>query len=145
LQRSGFSATQTGWHLEIILEHSGIRRIRSITRFDRTQITSGLPAGVLAPDLGLKITGLAAGTAIIDAVFAQANFIETLAQAAVFVAGAGSFRLIANHALEFPGHSGRLARFGVSGNRTMVDGLAMDVAAPQAAHESKIDLSGGLH
>jgi hypothetical protein len=100
-----------------------------VTKLHNYPIRIGLPTGILATDLGFKVTGFAAGTAIVNAVFAQADFIETLAQTAVFVAGAGSLRLIANHALKFPGHSGRLTRFGVSGNRTMVDGLAMEIGA----------------
>ncbi|MGC2745205.1 MAG: hypothetical protein WA672_18705 [Candidatus Angelobacter sp.] len=86
---------------------------------------SGLPTGVLAADLGLQVTSLAAGTAIINAVFAQADFIKALAQGAVLVTGAASFRLIADHAHEFFGHGGRLSRFGASGNGPMVDGLAV--------------------
>jgi hypothetical protein len=85
-----------------------------------------LPAGVFASELGFKATGFAAGTAIVNAIFAQADFIETLAQAAIFVAGAASFGLVANHADEFLSHSGRLSLFRVSGNRTMVDDLAIE-------------------
>jgi hypothetical protein len=74
----------------------------------------------------LKVAGFAAGTAIVNAVFAQAGIIQALAQGAVFVAGAASFRLVADHALEFLGHGGRLARFGGSGNGTMVDDPAVE-------------------
>jgi hypothetical protein len=73
----------------------------------------------------LQITSLATGAAIVNAVFAQANFIEALAQSAVLVAGAASLRLVADHAHEFLGHGGRLSRFGFSGNGPMVDGLAV--------------------
>jgi hypothetical protein len=59
----------------------------------------------------LQITGFAARAAIIDAVLTQSNLIKALAQATVFVAGAASLRLIADHAHEFFGHGGRLARF----------------------------------
>jgi hypothetical protein len=52
----------------------------------------------------LQVAGLAAGAAIIDTVFAQADFKETLAQGAVFVAKAASFRLVADHALKFLSH-----------------------------------------
>jgi hypothetical protein len=77
----------------------------------------------------LQVTGLAAWTAIINAVFAQADFIEALAQSAVLVAGATSLRLVADHAHEFLGHSGRLSRFWLPGNAPMVDGLAVRARA----------------
>lgn len=54
-------------------------------------MTVELPAGALAANLGLQIAGFAAGTAIVGAVFAQADLIKALAQHAVFVAGAGPF------------------------------------------------------
>lgn len=54
-------------------------------------MTVDLPAGALAANLGLQVTGFAAGTAIVCAVFAQADLKEALAQAAIFVAGAGPF------------------------------------------------------
>jgi hypothetical protein len=92
-------------------------------------ITRGLPAGVLAPNLGLQITRLAAGTAIVCAVFTKADLIEALAQRAVLVAGAVPLGLVADHAHEFFGHSGRLSRFLLSGNGTMVDGLAIEIAS----------------
>jgi hypothetical protein len=85
-----------------------------------------LPAGALAANLGLEVAGFAAGAAIVNAIFTQADFIEALAQRAVFVAGARSLRLVADHAHEFFGHGGRLARFALSGNKPMVDGLAVD-------------------
>jgi hypothetical protein len=84
-----------------------------------------LPTGVLAPNLGLQVTSFAARTTIVNAVFAQADFVEALAQRAVLVTGAGSFWLVADHAHEFLGHSGRLSRIRLSGNGTMVDGLAV--------------------
>jgi hypothetical protein len=87
-----------------------------------------LPTGTFAPDLSLKVAGFPAGTAIVNAVFAQADFIKALAQGAVLVAGAASFRLIADHAHEFFGHCGRLSRFGAPGNGPMVDGLAVSIA-----------------
>lgn len=75
-----------------------------------------LPARTFAAYLGLQVTGFAAGAAIVNAVFAQADFIEALAQRAVFIAGACPLRLVAHHAHEFFGHGGRLARFAFSGN-----------------------------
>jgi hypothetical protein len=84
-----------------------------------------LPTGAFATDLRLQVTRFTAGTAIVNAVFTQADFVEALAQRAVFVAGAASLRLVANHAHEFFGHGGRLSRFRVSGNRPMVDDLAV--------------------
>lgn len=90
------------------------------------QPSEQLPAGAFAADLGLQIARFTAGTAIVNAVFTQADFIEALAQRAIFVAGAASLRLVANHAHEFFGHGGRLSRFRVSGNRPMVDDLAAD-------------------
>jgi len=72
----------------------------------------------------LQVAGFTARAAIINAVFTQADFIEALAQRAVFIAGAASLRLVANHAHEFFGHGGRLARFALSGNGPMVDDLA---------------------
>jgi hypothetical protein len=83
----------------------------------------------------LQITSLAAGAAIVNAVFTQADFIEALAQSAVLVAGAASLRLVADHAHEFLGHGGRLSRFGLSGNGPMVNGLAVSVGKPAAADE----------
>jgi hypothetical protein len=74
--------------------------------------------------LGLQVAGFAAGTAVILAVFAQADFIETLAEPAVFVAGAGPFGQVADGAEIFLGHGERLSRKAAPGNGTMVDGLA---------------------
>jgi hypothetical protein len=48
--------------------------------------------------LGLQVAGFTAGTAIINAIFAQADFIQALAQRAVFVAAAGTLRLVTDHA-----------------------------------------------
>jgi len=73
----------------------------------------------------LQVAGFAAGTAIVGAVFAQADLIKALAEHAVLVAGAGPFRLVTDSAHEFLGHSGRVPRFGFSGQGTMVDGLAV--------------------
>jgi hypothetical protein len=84
----------------------------------------GLPTGTLAADLGLQVASFAAGSAVVNAVFTKADFIKALAQRAVFVAGAGSLRLVADHAHEFFGHGRRLSRFWLTGNGTMVDGLA---------------------
>jgi hypothetical protein len=75
----------------------------------------------------LQVTSFAAGTTVVGTVLAQADFIKTLAQYAVFVAGAGSFRLIADPAYKFFGHNGRLSLFGLWGNGPMVDGLAMGI------------------
>jgi hypothetical protein len=88
------------------------------------------PTGALAADLGLQVAGFPAGAAIVNTVFAEADFIEALAQRAVFVAGAASLRLVANHAHEFFSHGGRLSRFRVYGNRPMVDDLAVDDQLP---------------
>lgn len=103
-------------------------RIRE-RRIPTTGIECCLPDGVLVPDLGLQIAGFAAGTTIVYAVFAQADFKEALAQRAVFVAGTGPFRLVTDHAHVFLGHNGRLARFGGSGNGTMVDDPAAQSGA----------------
>jgi len=84
--------------------------------------TSKLPAGALASHLGLQVAGFAAGAAIVNAVFTQADFIEALAQRAVLVAGATPLRLIANHAHEFFGHGRSLARFCHAGNTPFVLG-----------------------
>lgn len=59
--------------------------------FRADEIDRGLPAGAFAANLGLQIAGFAAGTAIVCAVFAQADLIKALAQHAVLVAGAGPF------------------------------------------------------
>jgi hypothetical protein len=90
----------------------------------------GLPAGVLASNLGLQVASLAAGAAVVNAVFTQADFIEALAQSAVLVAGAAPLRLVADHAHKFFGHGGRLSRFRLSGNGPMVDGLAVKSRLP---------------
>ena len=84
------------------------------------------PTGAFAAHLGLEVAGFAAWTAIVNAVLTQADFIEALAQTAVLVAGAGSLRLVADHAHKFFGHGGRLSRFWLSGNGPMVDDLAVD-------------------
>ena len=68
----------------------------------------------------MQVAGFPAGTAIINAVLTQTDLIQALAEAAILVTGAASFRVIADHAHEFPGHSGRLARFGGFSNGTMV-------------------------
>jgi hypothetical protein len=81
-----------------------------------------LPAGALATDLGLQIASFTAGAAIVNAVFAETDFIEALAQRAIFIAGAASLRLVANHAHEFFGHGGRLSRISRSGNTPFVLG-----------------------
>jgi hypothetical protein len=94
----------------------------SITKLPNYSIER-LPTGTLAADLGLQVTRFPAGAAIVNAVFAQTDFIEALAQRAIFVAGAASLWLVADHAHELFGHGGRLSRFGVSGNGPMVDDL----------------------
>jgi len=81
-----------------------------------------LPTGALATDLGLQIASFTAGAAIVNAVFAEADFIEALAQRAIFIAGAASLRLVAYHAHEFFGHGGRLSRISRSGNTPFVLG-----------------------
>ncbi|MGZ7061112.1 MAG: hypothetical protein ACXVJU_17655, partial [Candidatus Angelobacter sp.] len=126
--RLGNAADQFRSYLMTSFGHSikGMRRITRLHESVRIWRPRGLPAGVLAPDLGLQVTGFAAGTAVVNAVFAQADFIEALAQRAIPVAGAASFGLVADHAHEFLGHSGRLSRFGFSGNGPMVDGLAVE-------------------
>ncbi len=80
------------------------------------EIDQKLPAGVLAADLGLEVAGFAAGTAIVNAVFTQADFIQALAKRAVLVAGAGPLLLVAHHAFEFLGHGGRVTQFPCAGN-----------------------------
>jgi hypothetical protein len=52
-------------------------------------MTVDLPAGALASDLSLQVASFAARTAIVCAVFTQADLKEALAQATIFVAGAG--------------------------------------------------------
>ena len=71
----------------------------------------------------MHVTGFTAGTAVVLAVFAQADFEEALAEATVFIAAAAALRLVADAADEFLGHSGRLARIGFGSNGTMVMGL----------------------
>jgi hypothetical protein len=68
-----------------------------------------LPISGLLSMLCLQIACLTAGTAIINTVFAQAGVKQALAQSAVFVAGAASYRLVADHAFEILGHGRRLA------------------------------------
>jgi len=63
------------------------------------------PDLILASILRLHIAGFAAGAAVPLAVFAQTDFIEALAEPAVFVAGAGVFGLIADAADKFLGHT----------------------------------------
>jgi hypothetical protein len=46
----------------------------------------------------LQVTGFTAGRAIVNAVFAQADVMQALAERAVFVAGATSLRLVTQHA-----------------------------------------------
>jgi hypothetical protein len=72
----------------------------------------------------LQVTGFTAGRAIINAVFAQADVMEALAERAIFIAGAASLRLVTHHAAKVFRHDRRLARFGGWGNGPMVDGLA---------------------
>ena len=74
----------------------------------------------------MQVASFAAGTAVINTVFTQADFIEALAQRAILVAGAASFRLVADHAHEFFGHVRRLSRFRLPGNGPMVDGPAVE-------------------
>jgi hypothetical protein len=94
------------------------RHAAQLLNYQITQLPNEnrLPTGTLAADLSLQVTCFPAGTAIVNAVFTQADFIEALAQRAIFIAGAASLRLVANHAHEFFGHGGRLARFALSGN-----------------------------
>jgi hypothetical protein len=98
----------------------------------------GLPAGVLAANLGLQVASLAAGAAIVNAVFTQADFIEALAQSAVLVARAAPLRLVADHAHKFFGHGGRLSRFRLSGNGPMVDGLAVTKSPSLPPHPAPV-------
>jgi hypothetical protein len=96
-----------------------------VIRRPRANATSnGLPTGALAADLGLQVAGFPTGSAVINSIFTQADFIEALAESAVLIAGAGPLRLVADHARKFFGHSRRLSRFCLSGNGPMVDGLA---------------------
>ena len=80
----------------------------------------------------LQIAGLAARTAIIDAIFAQAYFIKALAQPAIFVAGAAPFWLVADSADKFFGHGVRLARIRSQDNGTIVGEPAVIRSAPHA-------------
>jgi len=48
---------------------------------------------------------------------------KALAERAVFITGAASFRLVTEHTGKIFCHSGRLARFGGNGNGPMVDEL----------------------
>ena len=73
----------------------------------------------------MQITGFAAWTAVMNTVFAKADFIEALAERAVLVAGAASLRVVADHAHEFFGHGGRLSRIRLCSNGPMVDDLAV--------------------
>ena len=104
------------------------RRLQMINIPDRES-----PTGALATDLGLQIASFTAGAAIVNAVFTQADFVETLAQGAVFVAGAASLRLVANHAHEFFGHGGRLSRLRLARQGTMVGDLAERIAISNAS------------
>lgn len=61
--------------------------------------------------LGVEVAGFAAGNAVVLAVFAETDFEDRLAEAAVFFALARSFRHIANRADKVLGHGRRLARF----------------------------------
>ena len=60
--------------------------------------------------LRLKITGLAALATVIDAVGAQANVIQSLAQNTVFLAFAAPFIAIALGADEFRRHTKNVSR-----------------------------------
>jgi hypothetical protein len=70
----------------------------------------------------LQIASFTAGAAIVNAVFAEADFIEALAQRAIFIAGAASLRLVADHAHKFFGHGGRLSRISRVDNTPFVLG-----------------------
>jgi hypothetical protein len=98
-----------------MLRSGGIVIARQLQMYRYSRVAE-LPTGTLASDLGLQVAGFTAGAAIVNAIFTQADFIEALAQRAIFIAGAASFRLIAHHAHEFFCHAARLARFGLSGN-----------------------------
>jgi len=54
--------------------------------------------------LRLHFAGFAAGPAVPLSIFAEADFIQALAEPAVFVARAAALRLIADPAGEFLGH-----------------------------------------
>jgi hypothetical protein len=97
-----------------------------MTKLPNYAITDRLPIGGFASNLGLQVAGFATGTAIVDTVFAQAGVIQALAQRAVFVAGAASFRLFTDQALEFFGH--RREIIAISGFRQwpMVDGPVVE-------------------
>jgi len=66
--------------------------------------------------LGLEITGLAALAAVIRAVGAQANVIQSLAQNTVFLAVAASFFAVALGTDEFRRHTKNVARSRPEGN-----------------------------
>src|SRR6267154_4766133 len=105
--------------------------MRWVLNYQITQLPNEnrLPAGILAADLGVQVTGIAAGRAVVGAVLTQADFKEALAKHAVLVAGASPFQLVTDPAYKFFGHNGRLARFGFWSNGTMVDGLAIEIAS----------------
>jgi hypothetical protein len=94
--------------LSILKKMAGVGR-RGGCKAMTVALDHRLPISGLVSDLGLQVACLTAGTAIINAVFAQAGVKQALAQSAVFVAGATSFRLVADHALEILGHRRRLA------------------------------------
>lgn len=78
------------WKTGVATVQNYLRTMRQLN--GRRLLTENrLPAGALAANLGLQVAGFAAGTAIVGAVFAQADLIKTLAQHAVLVAGAGPF------------------------------------------------------
>ena len=69
----------------------------------------------------MQVTGFTAGRAIVNAVFAQADVMEALAERAVFVAGAASLRLVTHHADKVFRHKREISA--IQGLRQRVDGL----------------------
>jgi hypothetical protein len=100
------------------------RQTAQLLNYQITQLPNEdwLPAGALAAYLGLQIARFPAGAAIVNAIFTQADFVEALAERAIFIAGAASLRLVADHAHEFFGHGGRLSRISRAGNTPFVLG-----------------------
>jgi hypothetical protein len=69
--------------------------------------TSDDPMSILC----VQVAGFAAGRAVILAVFAETDFEDRLAEAAVFFARTGPFRQIANRTNKILGHGRRVSKF----------------------------------
>src|SRR5262249_1171970 len=66
--------------------------------------------------LGFQVAGFAAGTAVVVAIFAQADLVRALAEAAVADTLTASFVQVTDRAEKLLGHRRRLPRFFISGN-----------------------------